>query len=159
MTRLASSSGKAIGDPITLEKATESSPANNLNGVAVGEGSAWVINSTNAILTRIDAASGEVTGQRIPAIYHPSGVAVGKGLVWVANGDADTVARIDPVSLKLVGSPIPVGDTPLAIAIGGGSAWVASSGDNHRYADRPCLRESHRGTNRCGRVARRYCRG
>jgi YVTN family beta-propeller protein len=50
--------------------------------VAVGEGSAWVANSGDGTVTRIDAA-GRVTAT-IPVGGALAGIAVGERLVWVA---------------------------------------------------------------------------
>src|SRR5205085_8009099 len=88
--------------------------------VAAQGGSVWVAPS-NGLLTRLDALSGRVQGQRIDPNASPSGVAVGEGAVWLTDTDAGNVIRVDPAGLV---KSIPVGNGPTAIAAGDGGVWV-----------------------------------
>jgi ABC-type transport system substrate-binding protein/DNA-binding SARP family transcriptional activator len=93
------------------------------SGVAYGAGAAWVTDSTDGLLLRVDPA-GQVI-DRIPVGHGPAGVAVGDGEVWVANELDSTVSEINPGSGTQV-SMIPVGSGPNAIAFGYGSVWVTN---------------------------------
>ena len=93
------------------------------NGVAYGAGAAWVTDSADDVLLRVDPA-GQVI-DRIPVGHGPAGVAVGDGEVWVANELDGTVSEVNPGSGTQV-SVIPVGTGPSAIAFGYGSVWVAN---------------------------------
>jgi peptide/nickel transport system substrate-binding protein len=93
------------------------------NGVAYGAGAAWVTDSADGLLLRVDPA-GQVI-DRIPVGHGPAGVAVGDGEVWVANELDGTVSEVNPSPGRPV-SVIPVGIGPSAIAFGYGSVWVAN---------------------------------
>jgi YVTN family beta-propeller protein len=93
------------------------------NGVADGAGAAWVTDSADGFLLRVDSA-GQII-DRIPVGHGPAGVAVGDGEVWVANELDGTVSEVNPGSGTQV-SVIPVGTGPSAIAFGYGSVWVAN---------------------------------
>jgi len=93
------------------------------NGVAYGAGAAWVTDSADGLLFRIDPA-GQVV-DRIPVGRGPAGVTIGDGEVWVANELDGTVSEVNPGSGTQV-SLIAVGNGPSAIAFGYGSVWVAN---------------------------------
>jgi ABC-type transport system substrate-binding protein len=93
------------------------------NGVAYGAGAAWVTDSADGLLFRVDPA-GQVIDP-IPVGHGPAGVAVGDGEVWVANELDGTVSEVNLRSGTQV-SVIPVGSGPNAIAFGYGSVWVAN---------------------------------
>lgn len=97
-------------------------------GIAVGEGSVWVVNSEFAgggpgSVSRIDPATNEVVATiEVGAV--PLEVAVGEGSVWVSNADDDTVSRIDPTTDEVLAT-IDTCRAPEGLAIGDGSVWVA----------------------------------
>ncbi len=93
------------------------------NGVAYGAGAAWVTDSADDLLLRIDSA-GQVI-DRIPVGRGPAGVTVGDGEVWVANELDGTVSEVNPGAGRQV-AVIPAGIGPDAIAFGYGSVWVAN---------------------------------
>ena len=94
--------------------------------VAAWGSSVWVAPSTG-LLTRFDAATGQVTGQLDPNAS-PAGIEITPdGAIWLTDSEADEVLRIDPTGLT---TPIPVGNTPTAIAAGAGSVWVVDSLDD-----------------------------
>jgi YVTN family beta-propeller protein len=93
------------------------------NGVAYGDGAAWVTDSADGLLLRVDPA-GQVI-DRIPVGHGPAGVAFGDGEAWVANELDGTVSEVNPGSGTQV-SVIPVGSGPSAVAFGYGSVWVAN---------------------------------
>ena len=93
------------------------------NGVAYGEGAAWVTDSAANMLLRINPA-GQVN-DHIPVGRDPAGVVVADGEVWVANELDGTVSEVNPGSGTQV-AVIPVGIGPDAITAGFGSVWVAN---------------------------------
>jgi len=94
-------------------------------GIAIGDGSVWVADSTQDTVTRIDPVTN--TSATTPVGHGPSAIAVGSGGVWVADSPDDAVIRIDP-STDAVTDTIGVGRAPAGLALGGGSLWVANSG-------------------------------
>jgi YVTN family beta-propeller protein len=93
------------------------------NGIAYGAGAAWVTDSADNLLLRIDSA-GQVI-DRIPVGSGPAGVTVGDGEVWVANELDGTVSEVNPGAGTQVAT-IGVGIGPDVIAFGYGSVWVAN---------------------------------
>jgi YVTN family beta-propeller protein len=97
----------------------------DLNGIAVGEHSVWVVGSDlDPRLWRIDPANGHVSGVATLPIA-PASVAVGDGGVWITGEIEDVLLRVDPVSLRVT-ARIPVGAGARAVAVGAGAVWVAS---------------------------------
>jgi YVTN family beta-propeller protein len=96
-------------------------------GVAVGEGAAWITNSDDGTLSRVNLDTHAVE-QTIRVGSGPAGVAVGGGAVWVANAFDGTVSRIDPKA-NLVVQTIRVGNAPRGIAAAGALVWVANAND------------------------------
>jgi YVTN family beta-propeller protein len=90
-------------------------------GVAIGEGSVWVVNGGDDTVSRIDPVSGKVTAT-IHVGKGANSIAFGEGAVWVANWSERSISRIDPADDKV--STISVDDPPLAIAVGDGDLWV-----------------------------------
>jgi YVTN family beta-propeller protein len=90
-------------------------------------GSVWVTNARDDTLTRIDADSGKVIGDPIPAGDDPDGVVAEKGAVWVASAKGDEVLRFEAGEDATVpGGTIPVGDLPEGISLGRQLVWVAN---------------------------------
>ena len=96
-------------------------------GVAYGAGAAWVTDTADDRLLRVDP-SGEVV-DRIPVGRGPAGVAAGDGQIWVANQLDGTVSEVNPAAGVVVAT-IGVGNGPVAIASGYGSVWVANVTDS-----------------------------
>jgi len=97
--------------------------------LAVGEGAIWFSHAGPGVtpadrLTRIDPATGKVTG-RVPVGAY-GGLALGAGSVWLAQG-ASTVTRIDAKTLAPV-TTVTLGTTaaPIAVSVGEHAVWVAS---------------------------------
>ncbi len=94
--------------------------------IAYGDGAAWVVNTTDATLQRIDS---NLRPSRPVAVGGtPSAVAVGGGFVWVADTASNTVAKLDPKTMQVIGR-VPVGNDPTGIAYGGDRLWVANADD------------------------------
>jgi YVTN family beta-propeller protein len=101
-------------------------PDADLNGIAVGDGSVWVVGSDlDPRLWRIDPANGRVSGA-VTLPIAPASVAAGDGGVWIAGEIEDTLLRVDPVTLKVT-ARIPVGSGGRAVAVGAGAVWVANA--------------------------------
>ena len=92
-------------------------------GVGYGAGAAWVTDSADDLLLRVDPA-GQVI-DRIPVGRGPAGVTVGDGEVWVANELDGTVSEVNPAAGTQV-AVIRAGVGPAAVAFGYGSVWVAN---------------------------------
>ena len=71
--------------------------------IAARGSSLWVAPSSGE-LTRLDPATGRITGQLDPNVPRP-GIDVGAGAVWVADNDADNVTRVDPTGVRDPDSP------------------------------------------------------
>ena len=110
--------GGRAGNPVTV-----GSPS----GLAYGDGSVWVVSSTEGTLSRIDPATRAV--QQIPVGSAPGAVTVTRDNVWVANTGDGTVSRIN-TAVNAVVQVIPVGNLPVAIASGPSGVWVANEGDD-----------------------------
>jgi DNA-binding beta-propeller fold protein YncE len=108
--------GVAVSDPIPIGKG----PLR----VAAGDRSVWVTSAGDGTLSRIDIATGGVSGRPLRLGRGISGVAVGEGSVWVSSPRTGEILRIDGDSGALE-DRIDVGGRPGAIAFGGGRVWVA----------------------------------
>ena len=98
------------------------------DGIALGAGSAWVTDTPDNAITRLDASASTVI-QRIPVGDSPAGIAFGFGDVWVANSGDRTVSRIDPTTNEVV-AVIPVGTAPAGIATDERWVWVTNRLDH-----------------------------
>jgi streptogramin lyase len=108
-------------DPTTsrVTRATEVGVA--LDGIAVGEGAVWAMNTNDHSVLSIDPASGRATGT-VGVGRSPGALAVGAGAVWVASERDGTVTRIDPATFDL--RTIDLGGRPTDVATGLGGVWV-----------------------------------
>jgi YVTN family beta-propeller protein len=99
-------------------------------GLAFGGGAAWVANSLDGTVTRIDPTTYIAT--TVQTGNGSSAVAVGAGGVWVSNQFGGTLARIDPRTNQV--RQISVGNRPLGVAISGDTVLVSvrQSGAGHR---------------------------
>jgi len=97
------------------------------SGLAYGAGAAWITDSSDDLLLRVDSAHQVI--DRIPVGRGPAGVTVYGGQVWVANEFDGTVSEISPAA-GIVVATIQVGNGPEAVASGYGSVWVANVTDH-----------------------------
>ena len=120
----------------------------NPAGIAVGNGFAWVANSGEGTVWKVDLASDKVVGKiavgdpgalegcethnihqtphgdfRIRNCDLPKAVAVSRGAVWAGKGDTKSLVRIDPTTDRVVAT-IPVGVEPWYIAASDAAVWV-----------------------------------
>jgi YVTN family beta-propeller protein len=94
------------------------------DGLAAGGGTIWVTGPERAVVTRIDAVSGNKVGNAIEVGADPDTIALDEENVWVTNKASDTVTRIDAKSGEVV-AEIPVGATPAGISLDeDGTPWV-----------------------------------
>jgi ABC-type transport system substrate-binding protein/DNA-binding SARP family transcriptional activator len=98
-----------------------------LGGIAYGEGGAWVTDTADDVVLRIDSAGKKI--DRVLVGHGPTGVAVGGGQVWVVNELDRTVSEVNPRALREV-KKVPVGLGASAIAYGADSVWVANGADS-----------------------------
>src|SRR4051794_2813472 len=90
--------------------------------IAVGGRSAWVANTLDGTVTRIDRGHDRRVSITVGA--PPVALAFGAGSLWVSSGDGRTVAQVDPTTNR-VAQRISVGGEPGALAVGQGAVWVA----------------------------------
>jgi peptide/nickel transport system substrate-binding protein len=97
-------------------------------GIAIGEGYAWVTNTSADTVSQIDLTSRSVI-KSIEVGRAPTGIIVAAGSVWVTNSGGRTVSRIKAATARVV-QTIDVGNGPIAIASAGPSVWVANATDS-----------------------------
>lgn len=139
----APSPSPAHGQVVTIK--TGVNPA----GIAVGGGYAWVANSGEGTVWKIDQGTNRVAGKvvigdpgalegceshnvhqtphgdfRIRNCDLPKAVAVSRGAVWAGKGDTKSLVRIDPASDRVV-AMIPVGIEPWYIVASDTAVWLS----------------------------------
>jgi len=98
-----------------------------VTGLAVGEGSVWVIDDLSGQLLRFDPATG---GQRGSASLpgNLDDVTAGGGGVWILDKGAGTVLLVDPTTLEVTDT-IRVGRDERDVEYGGDAVWLADGED------------------------------
>jgi YVTN family beta-propeller protein len=98
--------------------------------IAVGLGSAWIVNRLANAVTQVDAATLRNV-QEVTVGRAPEAVAVGFDSIWAANSEDDSVSRfhLGEFDERVVAETIPVGDTPVDVAVGENAVWVVNRGD------------------------------
>ena len=124
MVRIDPTTGKQVFAPIHV--------GNGPTGIAFGHGAAWVANSLDGTVSRIDPETNSVTAL-VPTGNGPDAVAVDPRGIWVSNQFDGNVVRIDP-SRNQVAQRVSVGGRPLGLAMSGDAVLVAvrHSGAGHR---------------------------
>jgi hypothetical protein len=82
--------------------------------VAIGFGSAWVANSENGSVTRVQIAGSKV--EALGLSDQPSGIATGAGYVWVISKRSKKVLRIDP-KINLINKSVRLSRPPLDVVV------------------------------------------
>jgi serine/threonine-protein kinase len=118
-------------DPSTKQVTARVSMGEHPIEVAVGEGSAWVLDRDGSV-RRIDPVNNEVTVIEGVA-PDPRGIAAGSGAVWVGDGLGRDVVKIDPASNKVV-ETVPMGGLVRDVVAGDDAVWVAA-GDHVERID------------------------
>jgi len=99
-----------------------------VTGLAVGEGSVWVIDDLSGQLLRFDPATGGQTGSAsIPG--NLDDVTAGGGAVWILDKGAGTVVLVDPMTLEVTDT-IRVGSDERDMEFGGDELWLADGDDS-----------------------------
>ena len=70
------------------------------SAIATGDGAVWVAGYGNAMVEKLDPASGKVIGH-VHVGDGPVAIAFGSGSLWVANSLDSTVSRVDPSTLAV----------------------------------------------------------
>ncbi len=103
--------GAIVLDPDTGAQRATISFGTAPSSIAVGEGSAWVLDADDRTVTQIDPETNEVR-RVFSTSSRPIDIAAGAGAVWVGNGQSadinefpESVSRIDPGS-GIVDDPI-----------------------------------------------------
>ncbi len=120
-----------------------SSVGNYPTGLAADATSVWVTTS-DGVIRRVDARTGQVTlSVRTPG-DEPGGVAIADGSVWVASTSNSRVLRLDPSSgrilAKVAVGPPPASGTRSILATKGG-LWVANGDESLSRIDTSTDRE------------------
>ena len=99
-----------------------------LIGLAVGEGSVWVLgDALDPRVFRVAPSTGKLLQiYDLPAA--PEAIAVGAGHVWITSALADRLYELDPHSGRVVRT-IPTGRGTDGVAVGAGAVWVACAVD------------------------------
>ena len=98
-------------------------------GIAIADGTVWVLGQGDKVLTGIPEAGG--TPRTIGLPGPPTGIAAGDGSVWITLGfgaageTTGTVLRLSATDPQQ-GQKIPVGNGANAIALGQGGVWVTN---------------------------------
>ena len=95
--------------------------------IAYGGGQVWVANNLDGTVSRIDAASGSLTGT-YPVGAAPNGIAVTPDAVWVSDEVDGTIVRVDPTTGAVTSTVL--GGRPEGVAVANGSrlGWRAGCG-------------------------------
>jgi serine/threonine-protein kinase PknK len=96
-------------------------------GLALGDGSVWVGNFGDGVVSRVDPQRNTVAAT-IPLGGRVAELAASDSGIWVTNFAEGTVSRVDPAT-NSVASTAKVGGDPIGVAGDGQDAWVASSRD------------------------------
>ena len=100
-------------------------------GVAYGEGAAWVADTRHNDVLRVDPKTNRVVKRIRIETGISNDIAVGAGAVWVLNGNDDKVSRVNPDTNRPIGGPTTISTSEASeLAVGLGAAWVTSPDDN-----------------------------
>jgi hypothetical protein len=86
--------------PLTL------SAANNVNGLAWGNGYVWATDDAGGEVLRIDPATRTITRAHVGGF--PIGIVLAGNSVWVIDNSNATVKRLNPITLRVIRQPISV---------------------------------------------------
>ena len=93
-------------------------------GVAVEQGIAWIANSDDGTVSRLDASDGHSIGSPIMVGGTPVSVVVADGRAWVMQQDARTVTQLDSGTGAQSGGPTGLGTRPRDAARSTEGVWV-----------------------------------
>ncbi len=98
------------------------------SGIIYDGKSIWVSNSGDGTVTKINAASGSISGVYLTGAGC-SGIAFDGAMIWVSNTDNNTVTTLNSYTGELIGE-YPVGTNPDAIVFDGVNMWIGNRGDS-----------------------------
>jgi streptogramin lyase len=122
----------ASGRVIRTIRGSSATPIDHPGGLVALGSDLWVIQHRKAILTRINARTGKVTGNVALPGHSADSPRFASGRIWVplATTDDTVIARIDPATASLDGPPIHVGSITCATnSLVDGTLWLTSTGD------------------------------
>jgi class 3 adenylate cyclase len=100
--------------------------AGQVDAVVADAGSAWIYDSFESVVIRVDPSSLEAD-EPAPVPSGVAGLGVLDGTLWILNGPSGTLGTLDPSHV------VQVGADPVCLAVGLGSLWVGdANGDVHR---------------------------
>ena len=128
-------------DPASNKVVAEVQVGRNPLAVATGGGSAWVTNTKEYVVSRINAANLAETAEIVPVPEYPSDILWGASSAWVALGPFAELVTINPdqnrpsQELSALGNDDPCSSGPNAsIAIGAGAVWfLCRAGEFGRF--------------------------
>jgi DNA-binding SARP family transcriptional activator/streptogramin lyase len=94
-----------------------------VSALASGFGAVWALDAADGVLSRLDPATGTVTGG-VSVGHAPSALAAGDNGVWLVGESSGAVLRVDPRTLRVTLIPVHLKD-PVGVAVGGGSLWIS----------------------------------
>ncbi len=95
-------------------------------GIAVSDDAAWVANSLDGSLSRIDVEDLSVTSRTLVKGGGAYGVAAGDGNVWVSNQHAGTLMRVTARTFQR-DATVRLRGAPLGLAFVGDDLWFTSA--------------------------------
>jgi DNA-binding SARP family transcriptional activator len=93
--------------------------------LVIGRDVVWAVEALDDVVTRIDPASGNITGSVAVELNAPSAGLEADGALWITDRGAGLIWRINAAGHAATRT-IDVGRGPAAIAHGGGHLWVAN---------------------------------
>ena len=94
-----------------------------VSALASGFGAVWALDAADGVLSRLDPATGAVTGG-VSVGHTPSALAVGANGIWLVGESSGSVMRVDPRTLRTMLIPVHLTD-PVGVAVAGGSLWIS----------------------------------
>jgi YVTN family beta-propeller protein len=146
-------------DPTTNRIALYTSVGNTPNAVTVGAGSAWVLNTNEQTLSRINLATGKLQ-RTFPAVTGASDIAFSRGVVWMI-GSSNLLAAFEPdapstgttIDLGPVGNPRAMVQPCCAVTATRRALWATSAGAAWRISPAPRRRFALTANDCCGPIA------
>ncbi len=98
--------------------------------VAIGDGMAWVANTEDGTVSRIDAGTNQVVdtlkiGEKGGTYGSPWATAMGAGSLWVTDNAARAIVRIDPATNEVLAT-MPLGVEPFSLNANEEGVWVSA---------------------------------
>jgi len=108
-------------------RVTGSTEITGSTGLAVADGTVWIVDDFSGTLTAFDESTLEVR-DLVQIAGSLDGVVVGGGAVWVLDHEAGVVSVVDPESLAVLDT-VRVGGDERDIVFGAEAVWLADGSD------------------------------